>query len=45
MSKRPPMPKRGFAGLGRILKMLFRFYPVLLPVTMICIVVTGSRTG
>ena len=41
MSKRPPMPKRGFAGLGRILKMLFRFYPVLLPVTMICIVVSA----
>ena len=35
------MPKRGFAGLGRILKMLFRFYPALLPVTMVCIIVSA----
>ena len=36
-----PMPKMGFASLGRILKMLFRFYPVLLPVTMGCIVISA----
>ena len=36
-----PMPKMGFASLGRILKMLFKFYPVLLPVTMTCIVISA----
>ena len=48
MSKRPVSaptpagpPRPGFASLGRIIKMLFKFYPVLLPVTMICIVISA----
>ena len=31
----------GFGVLGRVLKMLFKFYPVLLPVTMACIVLSA----
>ena len=49
MNKRPPMPPRGgfdgkpmkrkinFKTLGRTVKLLFKFYPVLVPVTIGCI--------
>ena len=43
MSK-PQMPKRPKASpkvLGRTLKMLFSFYPVLMPVTLLCILVSA----
>ena len=49
MNKRPPMPPRGgfdgkpmkrkinFKTLGRTVKLLFKFYPVLVPITIVCI--------
>ena len=44
MSKKQVMPKRPKANprvLGRVLKMLFSFYPVLMPVTIVCILVSA----
>ena len=44
MSKQANMPKRPKANpkvLGRVLKMLFRFYPVLVPITIVCILVSA----
>ena len=38
MSKRPPVNPR---VLGRVLKMLFRYYPVLVPVAIACILVSA----
>ena len=35
--KMPPKPKMDFGTLGRVLKMLHGFYPVLLPVAGVCI--------
>ena len=47
MSKQnlPPMkgkPKMNFSALGRVLKMLFSFYPVLMPLTCICILLSAG---
>ncbi len=44
MSKKntmPPRPKANPKVLGRVLKMLFRFYPVLVPITIGCILVSA----
>ena len=44
MSKQANMPKRPKASpkvLGRVLKMLFRFYPVLVPITIVCILISA----
>ena len=38
MSKRPPVNPR---VLGRVLKMLFRYYPVLVPVAIACILISA----
>ena len=35
---RPPMRKMNFKILGRVLKFLFKSYPVLIPIVMVCIV-------
>ncbi len=35
---RPPMRKMNFKVLGRVLKFLFKSYPVLIPIAMVCIV-------
>ncbi len=48
MNKKPPMPPKGFDGkpmkrkinfktLGRTIKMLFKFYPVLVSIAIVCI--------
>ncbi len=35
----PPMkPKLNFSTLGRVIKLLFSFYPVLIPIAIVCIV-------
>ncbi len=44
MSKKPEMRKRPKANpkvLGRVLKMLFRYYPVLMPITIFCILLSA----
>ena len=44
MSKKPQMPKRPKASmkvLGRVLKMLFHYYPVLVPITILCIILSS----
>ena len=44
MSKRPDMMKRPPASpkvLWRVLKMLFSYYPVLLPITILCILISA----
>ena len=40
----PPMgkPKMNFSVLGRILKYLFRSYPVLMPITCVCILISAG---
>ena len=38
MNGRPPMRKMNFKVLGRVLKFLFKSYPVLIPIVMVCIV-------
>lgn len=38
MNKKPPKRKMNFGVLGRVIKMLHSFYPVLLPVAAVCIV-------
>ncbi len=39
MNKQPPMKRKLNAkALGRVLKMLFSYYPVLIPVSIVCIV-------
>ena len=35
---KPPMRRMNFAVLGRVLKMLFKSYPVLIPIMMVCII-------
>ena len=35
---RPPKPKMDFNVLGRVIKLLFKSYPVLLPIVAVCIV-------
>lgn len=37
-AKMPPPKKMSFSSLKRIIKLLFGYYPVLLPVTVVCIV-------
>ncbi len=37
----PPRPKASPRVLGRVLKMLFRYYPVLVPVTVFCILIAA----
>ncbi len=44
MSNKPEMRKRPKANpkvLGRVLKMLFRYYPVLMPITIFCILLSA----
>ncbi|MBE6702298.1 MAG: ABC transporter ATP-binding protein [Ruminococcaceae bacterium] len=44
MRKNPQITKRPRANpktLGRVLKMLFRYYPALVPITIVCIVVSS----
>ena len=42
MSKKPTVPKKNsFKIISRILRMLFSFYPVLLPITLICILISA----
>ena len=43
MSKKPQMkrPKASPRVLGRVLKMLFSYYPVLMPITIVCILVSA----
>lgn len=38
MKGKPPMPKRSLKGVGRIIKLIFKAYPVMVPVTIACIV-------
>ncbi len=40
MAKMPPR-KLDFSSLGRVVKLLFKSYPALVPVTMVCIVFTA----
>ncbi len=40
MAKTPPR-KMNFKCLGRVVKLLFKSYPVLIPVTMVCIIVSA----
>ena len=35
---KPPMPKRSIKGIGRIVKLLFNAYPVMVPLTLACII-------
>ena len=35
---KPPMRKMNFKVLGRVLKFLFKSYPVLIPIVMVCVV-------
>ncbi len=37
MNKKPPMSPAGTRSLGRAIRLLFRFYPILVPVCIICI--------
>jgi len=39
MKMKKPTPKKG--TLGRVIKTLFKFYPVLVPITMVCILFTA----
>ena len=43
MSKQPQMkrPKASPRVLGRVLKMLFSYYPVLMPITIVCILISA----
>ena len=44
MSKKPQMPKRPKASpkvLLRVLKLLFRYYPVLVPITLVAIIISS----
>ena len=44
MSKQNTMPRRPKASpkvLGRVLKMLFGYYPVLMPITVVCILISA----
>ncbi len=38
MNGRPPMRKINFNILGRVLKLLFKSYPILVPIVIVCIV-------
>ncbi len=42
---RPPKRKINFGALGRLLGMLRRFYPVLLPVTVVCILFSAAASA
>ncbi len=53
MNKKPQMPPKGFDGkpmkrkvnfksLGRTVKLLFKFYPVLVPIAMVCILFSAA---
>ena len=39
MKMKRPLPKKG--TLGRVIKSLFKFYPVLVPIAMLCILFTA----
>ena len=44
MSKQNAMPRRPKASpkvLGRVMKMLFGYYPVLMPITVVCILISA----
>lgn len=41
MNKPPMRPKPNGKILGRIIKMLFEFYPVMVPVTLLCILIVS----
>ncbi len=41
-SNRPQKPKMQKGDLGRLFKMLYHFYPRLLPLTIVCIVLTAA---
>ena len=48
MSNKQKMPKRPRANprvLGRVLKMLFSFYPVLVPITIVCILISAATAA
>ncbi len=38
-------PKMDFQALGRVLRMLFEFYPVLLPLTIACIIFSAATSA
>ena len=42
---KPSRPKMQKGVLKRILKMLFKFYPVLVPVTIICIIFSAVASS
>ena len=39
--KMPPKPKANPKVLGRVMKMLFSYYPVLVPITVLCILISA----
>ncbi len=42
MNKKPTRPTLDFAVLGRVIKMLYQFYPRLLPIVGVCIVASAA---
>ena len=42
MNKKPSRPTLDFSALGRVIKMLYQFYPRLLPLVGVCIITAAA---